>query len=154
GMADHSFPLKTVGDAATLRSQIMEQLEKAEVCADVQRRRWYLTFIVVGGGFSGVEAAGEINDLVRSSVRYFHNFGREDVTVTIIHSRDQLLPEISADLREYARRQMQKRGVNIMLNARVGRVTREGVALQSGDFVSGATVVCTIGNSAAPLLER
>src|SRR5436305_8383706 len=63
GMADHAFPLKTVGDAAALRSQIMEQMEQAEVCSDPERRRWRLTFIVVGGGFSGAEAAGEINDL-------------------------------------------------------------------------------------------
>src|SRR5207248_3621493 len=74
GMADHAFPLKTVGDAAALRSHIMERMERAEVCDDPEKKRWYLTFIVVGGGFSGVEAAGEINDLVRSSARYFHNF--------------------------------------------------------------------------------
>src|SRR4029078_13166514 len=74
GMADHAFPLKTVGDAAALRSQIMEQLEKAEVCNDAEHKRWLLTFIIVGGGFSGVEAAGEINDLVRSSTRHFRNF--------------------------------------------------------------------------------
>src|SRR5262249_29129718 len=82
GMADHAFPLKTVGDASALRSQIMEQLEKAEVCEDPEHRRWLLTFVVVGGGFSGVESAGEINDLVRSSARYFHNFTSKDVSVT------------------------------------------------------------------------
>src|SRR5437763_2030422 len=72
GMADHAFPLKTVGDAAALRSQIMEQMEQAEVCSDPARRCWRLTFIVVGGGFSGAEAAGEINDLVRDTACYFH----------------------------------------------------------------------------------
>src|SRR5262245_24470437 len=82
GMADHAFPLKTVGDAVALRSHIMERMERAEVSASAERRKWLLTFIVVGGGFSGVEAAGEINDLVRDSARYFHNFCREDVTVT------------------------------------------------------------------------
>src|SRR6266480_2576241 len=78
GMADHAFPLKTVGDAAALRSQIMEQMEQAEVCTDPERRRWRLTFIVVGGGFSGAEAAGEINDLVRDTACYFHNFTGKD----------------------------------------------------------------------------
>ena len=62
GMADHAFPLKTVGDAMALRAHVMQQFEKAEVCEDQAIRRWYLSFIIVGGGYSGVEAAGEIND--------------------------------------------------------------------------------------------
>ncbi|MCR6630366.1 MAG: FAD-dependent oxidoreductase [Magnetospirillum sp.] len=103
GMADHAFPLKTVGDAAVLRTHVLQQLEKAEVCGDEARRRWFLSFIVVGGGYSGVEAAGEINDLVRGSLRFFKNLRAEDVTVTLIHSRDQLLPEIGEKLREFAR---------------------------------------------------
>src|SRR6267143_1464223 len=71
GMADHAFPLKTVGDAAALRSQVIQQMEKAEVCGDTEQRCWRLRFIVVGGGYSGVEVAGEINDLVRTSARYY-----------------------------------------------------------------------------------
>ena len=70
GMADHAFPLKTVGDAAVLRTHVLSAMEKAEVCDDPEKRRWYLSFVVVGGGYSGVETAGEINDLVRSSLRY------------------------------------------------------------------------------------
>src|ERR1051326_6260422 len=104
GMADHAFPLKNIGDAAALRSHIMEQMERAEVCADPERRQWHLTFIIVGGGFSGAEAAGEINDLLRESARYFRNFRLEDISVILIHSRDQILPEISPNLREFARR--------------------------------------------------
>ena len=154
GMADHAFPLKSVGDAAALRSHVMEQMEKAEICAGPQRRRWYLTFIVVGGGYSGVEAAGEINDLVRGSARYFQSFRAEDVSVILIHSRDRLLPEISPGLREFARRKMEKAGVNVMLNARVALVTPEGVGLEDGRFVKGGTIICTIGSSSAPVLER
>jgi NADH dehydrogenase len=154
GMADHAFPLKTVGDAAALRSQIMERMEKAEVCANAERRRWHLTFIVVGGGFSGAEAAGEINDLVRDSARYFRHWRREDVKVVLIHSRDQILPEISPNLREFARKKMQQAGVEIVLNARVTQATPEGVGLQNGQFIRGGTIVCTIGSAPAPVLER
>lgn len=50
GMADHAFPLKSVGDAMAIRFHVMEQLEKAEICDDPERRRWYLSFVVVGGG--------------------------------------------------------------------------------------------------------
>src|SRR6266404_5592497 len=130
GMADHALPLKTIGDAAALRSHVMEQMERAEVCGHAERRRSYLTSIIVGGGFSGAEAAGEINDLVHSSARYFRNFRREDVNVILIHSRDQLLPEISANLREFARKEMEKAGIKIVLNARVSQATPEGVGLQ------------------------
>ncbi|HET7537184.1 MAG TPA: FAD-dependent oxidoreductase [Candidatus Didemnitutus sp.] len=153
GMADHAFPLKTVGDAAVLRTHVLQQLEKAEVCDDPARRRWYLSFVVVGGGYSGVETAGEINDLVRSSLRFFENIKEEDVTVTLIHSRDQLLPEISPQLREFARQKMEKTGVTIKLNARVQLVTGEGVGLKD-EFVPGSTVVCTVGSTTAPVVER
>jgi NADH dehydrogenase len=153
GMADHAFPLKTVGDAAVLRTHILEQLEKAEVCDELSRRRWFLSFVVVGGGYSGVEAAGEINDLVRGSLRFFHRIREDDVTVTLIHSRDQLLPEISPPLREFARQKMEKAGVTVRLNARVALATGEGVGLKEG-FVPGATIVCTIGSTTAPVVER
>ena len=154
GMADHAFALKTVGDAANLRSHIMEQMEKAEVAEKQERRCWHLSFVIVGGGFSGAEAAGEINDLVRSSTKYFKSFKREDVSVTLIHSRDQILPEISPGLREFAKRKMEKAGVNIIMNARVISATPEGVTLDDGKIIKGGTVVCTVGNSPAPLLAR
>ncbi len=153
GMADHAFPLKTVGDAAVLRTQVLQQLEKAEVCDDPERRRWLLSFIVVGGGYSGVEAAGEINDLVRGSRRFFPHINADDISVTIIHSRDKLLPEISPQLREFARIKMAEAGITIKLNARVQLATGEGVGLPDG-FVHGGTIVCTIGSTTAPVLAR
>ena len=104
GMSDHAFPLKSVGDAMALRFHVMEQLEKAEVCDDPERRRWYLSFVIVGGGFSGVEVAGELNDLLRASIRFYSNFTAHDVTVTLVHARDQILPEVSPTLREFAQR--------------------------------------------------
>jgi NADH dehydrogenase len=153
GMADHAFPLKTVGDAAVLRTQVLQQLERAEVCNDPERKRWFCSFIVVGGGYSGVEAAGEINDLVRGSLRFYQNIRPEDVSVTLLHSRDQLLPEISPPLREFAREKMQAAGVTIRLNCRVQLATGEGVGTCDG-FVRGGTIVCTIGSTTAPIVAR
>ncbi|HVV02285.1 MAG TPA: FAD-dependent oxidoreductase [Verrucomicrobiae bacterium] len=154
GMADHAFPLKTVADAAELRSHVMEQMEKAEVASSRERRLWHLTFVIVGGGFSGAETAGEINDLVRSSACYFRNWKAEDVTVLLIHSREQILPELSPGLREFAHKKMAEAGVKIILNERVTLATPDGVGLRSGGFVKGATIVCTVGNSSAPVLSR
>jgi NADH dehydrogenase len=154
GMADHAFPLKTIGDAIALRSHVMQQLEKAEVCDDPALKRWYLSFIVVGGGFSGVEVAGEINDLVRGSERFFQNITCDDITVTIIHSREQLLPELTPGLRDFARTKMEQAGIVLCLKARVAYVTPEGVGLQDGRLLRGATVVCTIGNTTPSVIER
>ncbi len=154
GMADHAFPLKSVGDAMALRFHVMEQLEKAEVCDDPERRRWYLSFVVVGGGFTGVEAAGEINDLIKASMRFYSNFSSRDVTVTLVHSRDQILPEVSTTLREFARTKMQEAGIHMVLNGRAVSATAEGVELHDGRVLRGATVVCTIGTTAPLLVHR
>lgn len=154
GMADHAFPLKTVADASVLRAHVLEQLELAEITQDPERKRWHLSFVVVGGGYSGVEAAGEINDLVRSSLRFFRHVRREDVRVSLIHSRGQLLPEIGDALRDFARVKMEGAGVEVLLNARVQMATPEGVGLADGNFIRGATTVCTVGSMPAPILAK
>lgn len=154
GMADHAFPMKTIGDAIALRAHILQQLEKAEVCDDPVKKRWYLSFVVVGGGYSGVEVAGEINDLARSSRRFFQNIKKEDITVTVIHSQSQLLPEISTELREFAKRELEKAGIKVLLNKRVAVATPEGVGLKDDQFIEGGTVVCTIGTTMSPVIEK
>lgn len=153
GMADHAFPLKNVADAIALRGHVMEAMERAEVCPDPARRQWHLTFIVVGGGYSGVEVAGEINDLARSSARYFQNFRAEDVTVKLLHSGKQILPEVRPRLREFARKKMEQAGVNVHLNSCVMLVLPEGVVLTDGDFISGGTIVCAIGTSPTSIVR-
>jgi NADH dehydrogenase len=154
GMDEHAFPLKTIGDALTLQAHVMEQLEKAEVCESPERKRRYLSFVIVGGGFSGVEVAGEINDLVRSSLKFFSNIQESDVKVVIVHSRDELLPEVSPTLRQFARKKMEQAGVTVMLEAKASMTTPEGLRLADGTFLHAATVVCTIGTTIQPLIQR
>ena len=152
GMADHSFPLKTVADAARLRSHLMAQMEQAEVAASAGRRDWHLTVLVVGGGYSGVEAAGEINDLLRDSARHYRNWGKPNINVILVHAHTEILPEISPGLRRFAQSKMEKAGVRFILGARVAGATPEGVTLGDGRFIRGGTIVCTIGSSTAPVL--
>ncbi len=154
GMADHAFALKTVGDAIALRAHVMSQLERAEVCEDDERQSELLSFVIVGGGYSGVEVAGEINDLVRSSRRFFSNIDVDSISVTLIHSRDQLLPEISSSLRDFTAKKMIQSGVNVILKARAVVATSEGVGLKSGDFLKAGTIVCTIGSSTSEVVEQ
>src|SRR5208282_2131257 len=137
-----------------LRQHVVRQMEQAEAATDPERRRQFLHFIIVGAGFSGVEVGGEINELVRSSTRFYRNFRKEDVVVTMVHSQDQILPEVAPTLREFARKKMEKAGITILLNCRAVAATQEGVELQDGRKLHGGTIVCTIGTTASPLVEN
>jgi len=152
GMTEHAFAFKVMRDAIDLRQHIVRQLEQAEAATDPDRWRWHLSFIVVGAGFSGVEVAGEINELVRSSTRFYRNFKKEDVVVTLVHSQDHILPEVAPTLGEFARKKMEEAGISILLNTRAVAATHEGIELNNGKMVTGATLVCTIGTSISPLV--
>jgi NADH dehydrogenase len=154
GMSDHAFAFKVMRDAIDLRQHIVRQMESAEAASDPDRRRWHLSFIIVGAGFSGTEVAGEINELVRSSTRFYRNFRKDDVVVTLVHSQDQILPEIAPKLREFARKKMEKAGITMLLNTRAVAATHEGIQLRDGRMVPGATVVCTIGTAISSLVQH
>jgi NADH:ubiquinone reductase (H+-translocating) len=153
GMSEHAFAFKVMRDAIELRQQVVRQMESAEATTDPDLRRWHLTFIIVGAGFSGVEVAGEINELVRSSTRFYRNFRKEDVVVSLVHSQDQILPEVAPRLREFARRKMEKAGITMLLNTRAVAATQEGVELNDGRMLRGATIVCTIGTAISPIVQ-
>jgi NADH:quinone reductase (non-electrogenic) len=153
GMSEHAFAFKVMRDAVELRQQIVRQMESAEAARDPNLRRWHLSFIIVGAGFSGVEVAGEINELVRSSTRFYQKFRKEDVVVSLVHSQDQILPEVAPKLREFARKKMEKAGITMLLNTRAVAATHEGVELNDGRMLTGATVVCTIGTAISPIVQ-
>lgn len=154
GMNDHAFAFKVMRDAIDLRQHVVRQMEQAEASSDPDRRRWHLNFIVVGAGFSGVEVAGEINELVRSSTRFYRNFRKDDVVVTLVHSQDQILPEVAPKLREFAKTRMQKAGITMLLNTRAVAATHEGIELNDGRMLRGGTIVCTIGTAISPLVQH
>jgi len=154
GMSDHAFALKSAGDAMALRSHVIQQLENAEVSTDPAQRRWYLSFLVIGAGFSGVEVAGEINDLVRHSCRFYPNISPDEISVTLVQSRDHILPELTPELRVFAQQKMQEAGITIVLNERVTAATAEGVSLADGRRLRGATIVSTVGTGVPLLVER
>ncbi len=153
GMADYGLPLKTVGDALFLRNRIIARLEQATIQPDRERRRWLTTFIVVGGGFSGVEVAGELFDFLCSAVRYYKNVTKEDCRVVLLQGGDRLLPELSPSLGKSTLRLMRKRGIDVRLNAQVTFVNNRSVHLGSDEVIRGGTVVCTIGTAPHLLSE-
>src|SRR5580658_7042476 len=154
GMSDHAFPFKTMNDAVRLRLHIIQQLEKAESCGSRELRKFYLSFVIIGGGFSGVELAGEVNDLIRDSTRFYRNFKEDDISVILVHSKDQVLPEVSPTLRDFTLKKMQRAGIKILLKTSAAAATPEGVGLQDGSLIRAATVVCTIGTTASPIIEH
>ena len=154
GMADHAYPMKTIGDAIALQSRVIEALERAEVCKDPERKKWHLSIAVIGGGFSGVEVAGELNDFVRRSTKFYENIGIDDVSVTLIHGHDQILPEVSPSLRQFAATKMQQSGVKLRLKVGAVKCTAHGVSLSDGTIIPAATVVCTIGTKPLAMIEE
>ncbi len=153
GMAEHSLMMKNVADALSLRHAIITRLERAVLEPDPADRRALLTFVVVGGGFSGVETAAEINDLVRSTIKFFPALADEPRRVICVHARDQILPELDAHLGAHALQVLRKRGVEFRLNARTRAASREGVYLEDGELIPARTIVCTIGNAPHPALK-
>lgn len=154
GMANHALPLKTIGDAIAMRAHVMQMLEKADAAETEAQRRHYLSFIVVGGGFSGVEVAGELRDLIRSALKRYPRIGREESRVTLLHGQPEILPEVSAPLRRFAHRRMTKRGIDVRCDAQVAEVTSRGARLADGTRFDGATVICTVGTTSNPLVAK
>lgn len=150
GMARYALPLKTLGDALFMRNRAIVRLEQAELQPDPEHRRWLSSFVVVGGGFSGVEVAGGLADFLRASRRYYASV--DDIRVHLVHSGDRLLPELSPALGEFAARKMRARGIDVRLNARAARVDDRGLTLTDGEFLQAGTVICTIGTAPNPLI--
>ena len=152
GMSQHALPLKTLGDALFLRNRIVSRLEQAELQPNAEARRWLTTFIVIGGGFSGVETAGVLTDFLRASLRYYPRIQPDDIRVVLLHGQNRLLPELSASLGEFAGRKMRMQGLDVRLEARAARIDDRAVTLASGEIIPAGTVICTIGTQPNPLV--
>ena len=153
GLEDHSFALKTLEEASQLRNHVISLLEHADVEPDKDRRGRQLTFVVAGGGFAGTETMAELFDLVHSVLRYYPNIQPSELRFVLIHSRDRILPELSAELAGYALRKLQARGIEFLLNARVAGATPDSVVLNEGEPVRTYTLVWTAGNQPNPILK-
>jgi NADH:ubiquinone reductase (H+-translocating) len=145
GMSQHALPLKTLGDALFLRNRIVSRLEQAELQPNPEARRWLTTFVVIGGGFSGVETAGVLTDFLRASLKYYPRIKPDDIRVVLLHGQNRLLPELSASLGEFAGRKMRMHGLDVRLEARAARIDDRAVTLASGEIIPAGTVICTIG---------
>jgi NADH dehydrogenase len=154
GMAQHALPLKTLGDALHLRNHLLTCLEEAEIDFESHRRERRLTVVVIGGGFSGVETAAEVNDMFKAALRFYPRSRISGHRVVLIHSAARILPELDAELGAFAERKLKERGIELLLGRRVAEVTPEGVVLSSGERVAAGTVVGTVGTAPHPVIAE
>jgi NADH dehydrogenase len=154
GLSTNAYPLKTLGDAVFLTNSLIGKLEEASTVTDPVERRRLLTVVIIGGGFSGVEVAGAINDLMQRALRYYPRLQDECIRIILLHRGDRIIPEMHAEsLSEFALRKLRARGIEVRLNTDAKEVQARSVLLGTGEEIETATVVCTIGNSTNPLLK-
>jgi NADH dehydrogenase len=154
GVGEHSLPLKDLDDAFRLRNHVFRCLELADIESDPAEKKALLTFVIAGGGFSGIETTGELSELLRKCIASFRNVEMHEVRLCLVHSRDLVLPEMAAELGKAADRILRRRGVEMILNARVRAATRHGVYLSTEQFLPTRTFICTVGNAANPVVRR
>jgi NADH dehydrogenase len=152
GMAEHGYILKDTWDALRLRVALIGRLEEANLSLDAEVKKRLLTFVIVGGGYSGVETAGQILDLVEGIKPLYHNLSDTPSRVVLVHSRDFLLPEIGEKLGRYAETKLRERGMEILLNRRVTSVSARRAYLDDGARLETNTVLSTVGNAPHPLI--
>lgn len=156
-VANYALTIKNVGDALILRNHVINMLEQADVeYEDDDLRKKLMTFVIVGGGFSGVETAGELNDFLRDSIKHFyHNIEeKNDGRIILISSGTRLLPEVSEDLAEFALQELRKSGVQVILGSRVKGATPDYVTLEDGTKIYSDTLVWAGGVAPESLVSK
>lgn len=158
GMREHASPFKYLGDALYLRNQLVHALEEAETEPDPDTRRRLLTFVVAGGGFSGVECIAEMNDFLREAVHAYHNISESDLRLILLQRSERILPELTESLAAFAHKLLVKRGVEIRLGASLKAVSADAVVVEDKETrltetIGTRTTVATVPAGPHPMLS-
>jgi NADH:quinone reductase (non-electrogenic) len=149
--APYAPALKTLDDALEIRARILTAYERAEHETDPARRAAWLTFVVVGGGATGVELAGTLAEIARHTLRgEFRHFDPRKARVVLVEGTDRVLPPYTPDLSEKARLQLERLGVTVWLGKRVTGVDADGVTM-GGERLEAKTVLWAAGVASSPL---
>jgi NADH dehydrogenase len=151
-LARHAFGLKGLGDGLDLRNRILSQFEASRWVSEAEKRRALLTFAVVGAGPTGVELAGALSELIRLVLRKdYRDLNLSEVRVLLLEASGSPLGTFAPVLREAARRSLEKKGVELLLGAKVESVTEDSIRLAGGDEMPAGTVIWTAGVRASDL---
>jgi NADH dehydrogenase len=154
GLAEHALGFKSLADAIYLRNHVLRQLEAAVAAPTEVRRLRDLTFVFVGAGYAGVEALGELSDLVRDALRYYPELRTAKQRWVLVDAAPKILPEIPRRLGDYAADRLSRRGVEIQVNTTLESVEGHAALLSNGTRILTSTLVWTAGVTANPALQR
>ena len=154
GLSEHAVGFKTLAEAIQLRNRVLQQLEFASATSDPDARRRHLTFVFVGGGYAGVEALAELEDLVTDAAERYPNLRGLPRRWILVEAAGRILAELPPTLARYATQQLELRGIEIRLNTTLTEVDEIGATLSTGEHVPSATVVWTAGVRPNPLVAE
>ena len=144
---ENAFTMKTIDDAIILRNHLINVLEQANLEQDNHDlRKSLLTFVVVGGGFSGVETVGAVNDFVRESIKqYYPNIYMSDVRVILVSATDKILEQIDEGLGKFALEKLKESGVEFIMNTQVKGATKNKAILHDDAVIPCYSLIWTAG---------
>lgn len=154
GLTEHALTMKTLEDARRLRAHVIERLEHAEITNLPEVKKGALTFCVIGGGFSGIEAVGEMKELIDRSLKFYPNIAPEEVRVIVIEFAKRILNEMPESLAGYAQQNLEKRGIEIKLGTGVTAATGTQLVTTTGEVIETRTIVATIGNAPSQVVRE
>ncbi|WP_435604271.1 NAD(P)/FAD-dependent oxidoreductase [Streptomyces sp. bgisy130] len=152
GLADVGIGFKTVEEAIGLRNHVLGQLDIASSTRDPAVRDAALTFVFVGGGYAGVEALAELEDMARYAVRYYHNIQPEDMKWILVEATNRILPEVGPEMGRYAVRELRARNIDVRLETRLDSCEKHVAQLSDGSRFPTRTLVWTAGVKPHPIL--
>src|SRR6266516_1262235 len=152
GVRDWAVTMKNLADASLLRNRMVALLEEAVFHTDDEARRELLTFVTAGGGFSGTETTGAVNDFVRETVRYYPQLREELIRVVVVHPGNFILPELGEELGRYAERKLRERKVEVIKGPRVANYDGVVVTLSDGTSIPAATLIWPAGVKPSPVI--
>lgn len=149
GAEDFAFPLQTLDHAIALRNHILQRFEQVVQEHDPVQRQQLLTFVIVGGGPTGVEMAGTLVELKRSLRHDYPTLNWSQMRIVLVQSGDNLLVNLPNRLGHYTTRKLRQLGINVYFKTRVRRVTEQAVEFSDGSTLPTGTVVLAAGLEAA-----
>src|SRR5688572_1399384 len=156
GLAEHGIGFKTVGEAIYLRNHVLARLDAASSTDDPQVRARALTFTFVGGGYAGVEAFAELEDMARYAIeRYYPRLSPSDMRWVLVEAMGRILPEVDLDMAAWTVQQLIARDMDVRLNTRLESISAEGIVrLSDGEAFPTETLVWTAGTKPNPMLTQ